>query len=113
MKRAIAAGALLGVAVLALLHVWRGLNYWNYSEGVYALTARTLLHGGDLYGHVVVAQPPWQFAFGAGALALHDSLGFLRLAVGVVQLGTGVLGAVAVWRLTGNRWATMAAPALA
>ena len=48
--------------------------------------------GGDLYGHIVVAQPPWQFLFGAGALAIHDSLTFLRLAVGIAQLGAGRAG---------------------
>ena len=42
---------------------------------------------------MVVAQPPWQFFFGAGALAIHDSLTFLRLAVGLAQLGAGVLAA--------------------
>ena len=62
------------------------------------LTSRLLLDGGDLYGHTVVAQPPWQFFFGAGALAIDDSLTFLRLAVGIAQLGAGVLAAVAVWR---------------
>jgi len=111
-RTALAAGTLLGALVLAALHAWRGIEYWNYSEGVYAYTSRLLLHGGDLYGHVVVAQPPWQFLFGAGALAIHDSLTFLRLAVGVAQLGAGVLAAVSVWRLTENPWATIAAPAL-
>src|SRR6185436_3180815 len=94
------------------LHFWRGIEYWNYSEGVYAYTSRLFAHGGDLYGHIVVAQPPWQFIFGAGALEIHDSLTFLRLAVGLAQLGAGVLAAVAVWRLTENPWATAFAPAL-
>lgn len=94
------------------LHEWRGLEYWNYSEGVYALTSRLWLDGGDLYGHVVVAQPPWQFFYGAGALAIHDSMTWLRLAVGLAQLGAGVLAAVAVKRLTANPFAIAAAPAL-
>jgi hypothetical protein len=111
-RNALAAGTLLGALVLVALHFWRGIEYWNYSEGVYAYTSRLLLQGGDLYGHIVVAQPPWQFLFGAGALEIHDSLTFLRLAVGLVQLGTGVLVGIAVWRLTGNPWATAAAPAL-
>ena len=34
---ALAAGTLLGVLVLVALHAWRGIEYWNYSEGVYAL----------------------------------------------------------------------------
>src|SRR4051812_1462979 len=111
-RTSIAAGTLLGALVLVALHFWRGIEYWNYSEGVYAYTSRLFLDGGDLYGRVVVAQPPWQFIFGAGTLAIHDSLTFLRLAVGLAQLGAGVLVAVAVWRLTENPWATAAAPAL-
>ena len=81
-RNALAAGTLLGALVLVALHFQRGIEYWNYSEGVYAYTSRLFLDGGDLYGHIVVAQPPWQFFFGAGALAIHDSLTFLRLAVG-------------------------------
>src|SRR3954470_13130924 len=111
-RTSLAAGTLLGALVLAALHLWRGIEYWNYSEGVYAYTSRLLLRGGDLYGHTVVAQPPWQFLFGAGALAIRDSLTFLRLAVGVAQLGAGVLAGAAVWRLTEHPWATLIAPAL-
>jgi len=111
-RNALAAGTLVGALVLVALHLWRGIEYWNYSEGVYAYTSRMLLHGGDLYGHVVVAQPPWQFIFGAAALGIHDTLPFLRLAVGCAQLGTGVLAAIAVWRLTENPWATAIAPAI-
>ena len=102
-RNALAAGTLIGALVLVALHGWRGIEYWNYSEGVYAYTSRLFLDGGDLYGHIVVAQPPWQFFFGAGALAIDDSLTFLRLAVGIAQLGAGVLAGVAVWRLTENR----------
>jgi hypothetical protein len=111
-RNALAAGTLIGALVLVALHFWRGIEYWNYSEGVYAYTSRLFAHGGDLYGHIVVAQPPWQFVFGAGALEIHDSLTFLRLAVGLVQLGAGVLAALAVWRLTESPWATAIAPAL-
>src|SRR4051794_3234261 len=112
-RNALAAGTLLGALVLVALHFHRGIEYWNYSEGVYAFTSRQLLQGDDLYGHVVVAQPPWQFLFGAAALAIHDTLTFLRLAVGLAQLAAGVLAGLAVWRLTENRVATAAAPALA
>lgn len=106
-------GAGFGLALVALvvLHQVRGLDYWNYSEGVYAYTARLLKDGRDVYGDVVAAQPPWQFLFGAGVLALHDTLGFLRTVVGLVQVGTGLLAAAAVWRLTGHRvLAVLAAP---
>ena len=85
-RNALAAGTLLGALVLVVLHAWRGIEYWNYSEGVYALTSRLFLDGHGLYGHTVAAQPPWQFLFGAAALALDDSLTFLRLAVGLAQL---------------------------
>jgi hypothetical protein len=107
------AAAALGVLALVGLHLARGLAYWNYSEGVYALTARLLREGHDVYGDVVAAQPPWPFVAGAAALALGDSIAFLRSAVGAAQLCTGILTAAAVWRLTANRAATIAAPALA
>ena len=106
---ALAAGAL----TLLGLHGWRGVEYWNYSEGVYAYTARMLLEGSDLYGAVVGAQPPWQFVAGAGLLALGDSIEFLRLGVGLVQLGAGVLAAVVVRRLGGSAWMAAAAVPLA
>jgi hypothetical protein len=112
-RNALALGTLLGALALVALHLHRGIEYWNYSEGVYAFTSRLLLDGGDLYGHTVVAQPPWQFLFGAAALAVDDSLTFLRLWVALAQLGAGVLAAVAVWRLTEHPVATAAAPALA
>src|SRR4051795_3231899 len=99
-RSSLAAGTLLGALVLVALHAWRGIEYWNYSEGVYALTSRQWLDGAGLYGHMVVAQPPWQFLFGAAVLEVHDSMTFLRLAVGMAQLGAGVLCGVAVWRLT-------------
>jgi hypothetical protein len=100
--------------VLALLHTDRGRALWDFSEGVYALTSRLLIHGGDLYGHVVVAQPPGLFLFGGSALAVHDSIEWLRLCVGAWQLLAGVLCARIVWRLTGgNRVATVLTPAAA
>ena len=113
-RLALLGGAGLGVIVLALLHADRGRALWDFSEGVYALTSRLLIHGGDLYGHVVVAQPPGLFVFGGGALALHDDIEWLRLAVGAWQLLAGVLCARIVWRLTGgSRIATALTPAAA
>jgi len=35
-RNALAAGTLVGALVLVALHLWRGIEYWNYSEGVYA-----------------------------------------------------------------------------
>jgi hypothetical protein len=107
-----AAALAAGGIALALLHAWRGLDYWNYSEGVYALTSRLLLHGDDLYGQVVGAQPPGVFLAGAAILRVHDGMEWLRLAVGLVQLWTGLLGAVFVWRITASAWATAVTPAV-
>jgi hypothetical protein len=105
------AGAVLGlVALLAVHFVERGY-YWDYSEGVYALTAQLWLHGADLYGHVVAAQPPGVFVVGTGLLAVHDSLEWLRLGVGALQLGAGLIAASIVWRLTESRVAALLAPA--
>ena len=112
-RRAVLPGLAAGLAALAGLHAWRGIEYWNYSEGVYAYTARMLLDGHDIYGEVVAAQPPWQFLAGAVFLAVDDSIGFLRLGVGLLQLGAGVLAGVVVWRLTASRLAAAAAVPLA
>lgn len=113
-RLAAAAAAAAALAVLlALLHAWRDLDYWNYSEGVYALTSRLLLDGDDLYGDVVVAQPPLMFFVGGAALALEDSLSWLRLAVGGVQAVTAALVACAVWRLTSRAVAAAVAAPLA
>lgn len=102
----LAAGLLAGVACLVALHAWRDVGYWNYSEGVYALTSRLLLDGEDLYGDIVVAQPPVIFLLGAGFLALEDSITWLRLGLGLVQLATALLAGLVVWRLTGRAWAS-------
>lgn len=107
------AGLLLGALVLVLLHAWRGLEYWNYSEGVYALTARFLLEGRDVYGDVIVAQPPGMVLAGGGLLAVDDSLGWLRLGTGALQLAAGGLAGLAVWRLTRGALTTALTPALA
>ena len=58
------------------------------------------------------SQPPWTYLFGAGALAIHDSLDWLRFACGLLQVGTGLLAAEAVWRLTAHRLAAIAAAGL-
>ncbi|MEA2404861.1 MAG: hypothetical protein QOE08_1508 [Thermoleophilaceae bacterium] len=100
-------GLLLGVAVLVVLQLARGDQYWNYSEGVYLLTSRMLGDGADLYGHVIASQPPPMFVVGAGLLAIHDSIEWMRVAMGLLQLTAGVLGAVAVWRLTASRAAAI------
>lgn len=108
----LASGAAV-VALLALLHGWRDLDYSNYSEGVYALTSRLLLDGEDLYGEVVVAQPPVMFFVGGGLLIVEDSITWLRLGVGAVQALTAGLVGLAVWRLTRNALAAALAAPLA
>lgn len=90
---------------MALLAV-RWHQDWNVSEGTYALTSRALLEGGDLYGDLVVAHPPLMFLFGAGVLALGDSLDLLRVVVVLLQLGSLGLLSLVVWRLTRSPWAT-------
>jgi hypothetical protein len=107
-----AAGVVARYAVLAVplvlgLLAWRGPSYWEYSEGVYALTARMLLGGAKLYSEVVAAQPPLLFHAGAGVLAVHDSLEALRAALALPLLVTGLLVALAVWRLTASHLAAV------
>jgi hypothetical protein len=110
-RPALLAALALGIVALVVEHLVRGNSYWDYSEGVYLFTSRQLLHGADLYGTVVVAQPPPLFALGAGLLSIQDSLEWMRWAIGALQVGTGLLAATVVWRLTASRAAAaIAAP---
>jgi len=102
---------LLGAAALVAVHVLLLHTYWDYSEGVYALTAHQMLHGGDLYGQIVGAQPPGVFLAGAALLAIHSSVEWLRFGVGCLQLAAGLIAARIVFRVTGNRVATVLTPA--
>lgn len=104
--------ALLACALALALQALRGHADWNPSEGVYALTARLLLDGRDLYGGLIASQPPWVYLFGAGALWVDDSIDALRLACGLLQVLTGMLTAQVVWRLTAGRVAAVVAAAL-
>ena len=101
-----------GAVALVAVWLWRGEDYWNFSEGVYLLTSRLFAHGADLYGRTAAAQPPGIFLFGAGVLEVHDSVEFMRLCVGLLQLAGGAIAAVVAWRLSGSRAAALAAPAL-
>jgi hypothetical protein len=100
-----------GFAALVAVHLLLLHTYWDYSEGVYALSARLVLHGSDLYGQMVGAQPPGVFVTGTVLLAIHDSLEWLRFAVAVLQLGAGLIAAQIVYRVTGNRLAAILTPA--
>lgn len=102
---AISAGLTVALALSIALLTLRWRQDWNVSEGTYALTARALLEGGDLYGDLVVAHPPLMFVFGAGVLALVDSLDLLRIVVVILQLATLGLLSLVVWRLTRSGWA--------
>ena len=73
-------------------------TFWNTEEGVYALTARLLDSSHALYRDVAAAQPPLTYLVGAGLLAIHDSLEWLRLTVACLQLGAGLLAGQVVWR---------------
>ena len=106
------ASGLLALALTVSLQVARGHADWGPSEGVYALSSRLLLHGGDLYGALVASQPPWTYLFGAATLAIDDSLDALRFACGLLQVVTALLAAEAVWRLTRNRVAAISAAGL-
>jgi hypothetical protein len=107
----IAASTLLGMAALVAVHFLLLHTYWDYSEGVYALTAHEILHGGDLYGRIVGAQPPGVFLTGTALLAVHDGVEWLRFAVACLQLAAGLISARIVFRVTGNRMATALTPA--
>jgi hypothetical protein len=110
--RALHAGLALAVGLSALVMAARWHQDWGDSEGTYALTARSLRDGGDLYGDIVVAQPPVLFVAGAGILAIGDSLEVLRAAMVALQLVALALLAVAVWRMTRSRWAMALTPPL-
>lgn len=102
---------LLGAAALLAVHFLLLHSYWDYSEGVYALTAHQMLHGGDLYGRIVGAQPPGVFLAGMALLAIHSSVEWLRFGVACLQLGAGLIAARIVHRVSGNRIATAVTPA--
>lgn len=89
--------------VLVILHIWKGESYWLNSDGVYLLTSRMLLADKGLYSDIAVAQPPFVFWFGAGVLAFHDSLEWVRFAVGGIQAGGAFAASLCVWRLTRNK----------
>jgi hypothetical protein len=102
-----------GAIELALLALWQRNGYWEYSDGVYAETARLLLHGHRLYSDVAAAQPPPVYLVGALLLAIHDGLAPLRAGLALVELITGGLVALSVWRLCGRGAVALAAGALA
>ncbi|MBS1871301.1 MAG: hypothetical protein JSS99_16735 [Actinobacteria bacterium] len=111
---ALSAWALSAVVISVLLRAWQGDAYWEYSDGVYALTGRLVLHGASLYRDVAAAQPPPVYLAGAGLLGtLGDSVDGLRWGLSAVALVTSLLVLVCVLRLTRSRAAAAVAGALA
>lgn len=104
---------LLGFGLLAGLAVWQGQGYWEYSDGVYSLSARQLLGGQSLYDDFAAAQPPSLYYLAAAALALSDSLAAIRIEMAAFRLATSLLVLVAVWRLTRRRDAALGASLVA
>ncbi len=100
-------GFILGLVALIGVHFALYNTYWDYSEGVYALSADRWLHGAGLYTGMAGAQPPGVFVIGAGLLVLHGSLEWLRFAVACFQLAAGLLAAHLVWRITASRAAAV------
>lgn len=105
--------ACAAIGLLVLLRIWQGDAYWEYSDGVYALTGRLVLHGSDLYRDIAAAQPPPVYYAGAGILAFGDSVAVLRAGLSVVALVTSLLVLLCVWRLTRSRPAAVIAGLLA
>ncbi len=104
-------GVGVGAATLVAVHLLLYNTYWDYSEGVYGLSAHLMLHGGDLYTQIVGAQPPGVFLAGVALLAVHDGVEWLRLGVGCLQVGGGLIAGQVVLRLTGSRLGAALTPA--
>jgi hypothetical protein len=99
----------LSALVLVALALWQGQSYWEYSDGVYSLSARYVLDGRSLYSDFAAAQPPSLFYVGAAVLAIDDSAGAIRGAMAACKLVVSLLVLIAVWRLTGRRDAALLA----
>jgi hypothetical protein len=106
----LAAGLVLEMALLAL---WQRNAYWDFSDGVYAQSARELLHGLMPYRDFAAAQPPPVYLAGALLLAFHDGLAALRAGLALADLATAALAGLAVWRLSGRFPLALAATAAA
>jgi len=105
----IAAAVAAGLAVeLVLLAVWQRNGYWEFSDGVYAQSAREFLHGLMPYRDFAAGQPPLVFLVGVVLLAIHDGLASLRAGAALADLVTAGLVGLCVWRLTGLRTAAVA-----
>lgn len=99
----------LTALVLVALGLWQGLGYWEYSDGVYSLSARYVLDGRSLYSDFAAAQPPSLFYVGAAVLAIDDSATAIRVAMAACRAVVSLLVLIAVLRLTGRRDAALLA----
>jgi len=106
---AVAVFLVLAVGVDVVLALLRWKTFWSTPDGVYAMTAREVAHGGALYDDIAAAQPPLLYLFGAAELLISDTLTALRVGLELVQIATASLVLVAVWRLTRHRWLAVAA----
>ena len=107
--RVLLAWAGLAAITLIALAAWQGQSYWEYSDGVYALSARQVLDGQALYEDFAAAQPPPLYLLGAAALAISDTPGAIRALMALCEAATSLLVLVAVHRLTRSRAAALAA----
>src|SRR5690348_14007458 len=105
----VAAAVAAGLLEIVLLAVWQRNGYWEFSDGVYAQSAREFLHGIVPYRAYAAGQPPFVFVLGVGLLAIHDGLASLRTGAAFADLITAVLVGLCVWRLTGLRTVAIAA----
>lgn len=94
--------ATITAALLLALALWQGESYWEYSDGVYSLSARQLLDGQALYRDFAAAQPPSLYYLAAGALAISDSPAAIRVLMALCEAVVSLQVLIAVLRLT--RW---------
>jgi hypothetical protein len=111
--RLLAPAILAGLTEVAVLAAWQRNGYWDYSGGVYAVSARELLHGLAPYRDFAAAQPPGVYLAGALLLAVRDGVGSLHVGLGLVDLVTAALVAWCVWRLDGSARLALVAGAAA
>ncbi len=112
-SRVVIAVSVLALAELVLLTLWQSHGYWDFSQGVYAMSAREWLHGLVPYRQVALAQPPPVVLAGAALLGISDTLTALQVGLGLLDAVTAVLVAVCVWRLCERTWPALVAGALA
>jgi hypothetical protein len=108
-RRIVSVAVVFGVVEFVLLAAWQRNGYWDYSDGVYAQSAREFLHGLVPYRAFAAAQPPAVYVAGVVLLAIHDGLVSVRAGMAAADVATSLLVAVCVWRMTGVRVAAIAA----